>query len=381
MFEENPLDFFISNRMIWFNISEWNEWREANEETPILLEDADFMNANLEGANLKKTNLEGANLRKTNLEGADLYKTNLEGADLYKANLKDAKPSMANMKGVSFIGTNIEGALFQLSNLEGADLLRRNLKGAEFAGTNLKDARLQDANLEGVSFMGANLKNSSLISANLKDTDFFQANLDSADLEWANLEGADLKRAKLEGAKLWKANLEKTCLEAASVNGTTFIWDCWIDEDTDFTGVGLDSARIEPKLKERLKFNIRRRQWRKWYGDKKFKRWPMNLFWKLSDYGGKTDRILEWFALFAAVFALTYYFYGVYGIIWKGSWENPGIIDQLFIMENNSFDFLNSYIRAIYFSVGACKRNKKVQILLYPNEDFTSLPRTIFYVK
>ena len=54
------------------DLTQWNEWRENNQKVSILLEDANFIIANLKGAELINTNLEGADLRNVNLTGAKL---------------------------------------------------------------------------------------------------------------------------------------------------------------------------------------------------------------------------------------------------------------------------------------------------------------------
>ena len=85
----------------------------------------------------------------------------------------------------------------------------------------------------------------------------FEANLKNAELMWANLEGADLTKANLDDADLWRANLKGARLVAAIVNARTFIWGCEFDTQTDFTGMKVDLARIDPQLKESLRAKVR----------------------------------------------------------------------------------------------------------------------------
>ncbi|HJJ98788.1 MAG TPA: hypothetical protein O0X23_01060 [Methanocorpusculum sp.] len=47
------------------------------------------------------------------------------------------------------------------------------------------------------------------------------------------------------------------------------ITDCEINEETDFTGVGLSGSRVDPKLRTQFLRNIRKIQWEKWYAKKK----------------------------------------------------------------------------------------------------------------
>ena len=67
------------------DLTEWSEWRENNQTVSILLEGANFIDANLAGVDLWGANLAGANLRNVNLEGADLWKANLKGTKLIAA--------------------------------------------------------------------------------------------------------------------------------------------------------------------------------------------------------------------------------------------------------------------------------------------------------
>ncbi|MEE8431507.1 MAG: pentapeptide repeat-containing protein [Candidatus Desulfatibia sp.] len=306
------------------DITEWNEWRSKNPFAPIMLENSNLRKAYLKGANLTGANLKDAILNAANLTDSILHEVRFDGAELVATNFTKAKSTE-----VVFDKARMVRVIFNE-----AEILDSSFKGTKIGSSEIKKAYINECNF----------KNANLVRADLSNSHF----------EECNFENSLFQRADLNSAEFHKSNMKGANFEGVAVGGKTLLWDCSINDQTDFTGVGLDSARIEPKLKERLKFNIRRKQWRKWYEDNKIKRWPMNLFWKLSDYGGSTKRILERFALLAAVFTLIYYFWGIYDIIWDGSRENPGIIDQLFIMESNSFDFLTYltfYIRAIYFSV------------------------------
>jgi hypothetical protein len=71
-------------------------------------------------------------------------------------------------------------------------------------------------------------------------------------------------RTYLEAARIEEANLNGTNFTLAAVDGVSLIKDCKFDSETDFTGVGLDSARIDPEIKAAFKNNIRRKKWQKW---------------------------------------------------------------------------------------------------------------------
>jgi len=121
------------------------------------------------------------------------------------------------------------------------------LEGAELGGINLQGADLSKVDLAAADLFAANLRGTKLRCANLTG-----ANLCDADLA-----GTDLRKTNLVNAELWKANLKGAKLAAVIVNAGTFIWGCEFDEYTDFTGMKLDLARIDPRLKERLRTRAR----------------------------------------------------------------------------------------------------------------------------
>jgi len=267
------------------DVSEWNDWRKKNWREDILLEGADLLDAYVESANLLEAHLESARLFLAHLEGAELGGAHLEGA--------------------SFAGAHLEGADLGGAHLEGADIAGAHLKGADLSLAHLKGANLSYAHLEG------------------------------AYLNSAHLEGADLGFAHLEGAKLVYAYLEGAELTAAVVDGQTLLWGCTIDRKTDFTGVGLASARVQPGLRTRLEYNIRRTGWEQWYEKHRFLKWPVKLFWCMSDYGRSTARVIGSFFTAGIAFAFLYFFF-------------PWLVNEL---EVEGISRPLRFVRALYFSV------------------------------
>jgi len=281
------------------DIADWNEWYKKNEGTLILLEGADLNRFCLEGANLLLANLKGAKLRRTNLKGANLLSANFEGAKL----------DYAELQGASFAGNNFNGA--------------------KLRGTNLKGAFLNEAKFESADLSWAELEDASLIRANFKGANLMQA----------NLEGATLISAKLGGANIYQTYIQNSNFMAVAVDGETLIWGCTDDAKTDFTGVALDSARVEPILKEKLKGNVRRMQWRRWCDKQGWVMKKMGLiFWDISDYGRSTRQIAKWFWAWALIFAFIYLAWGLI--------SPPGIIKDLMDINPEL-----SALRSIYFSV------------------------------
>ncbi len=265
------------------NTTEWNKWREKNPKEEIWLQ----------GAKLRGIRLGGANLNHAHLEGARLIFAHLKGARLFYAHL--------------------EGAFLQDAHLEGANLIYAHLERA-----NLKQAHLQAAELT---------------HAHLKGTDLWRA----------QLEGADLAHAHLEGANLYKAGLRGANFRMSIVDGSTLVWECGTDRETDFRGVGLDSCRIDEGTKYLLEYNKRRLNWEDWYMGESRKKWlrkmhqlltfPVRLFWCVSDYGRSTIRVLTVFFALAIVFAFAY-------------WQMPDCV-----MVNGQVGGLASFLHALYFSI------------------------------
>lgn len=237
--------------------------------------------------------------------------------------------------------------------LEGADL-----RGAHLEGAVLRRAHLEGAHLEGVHLWKACLKGAHLEDAHLEGADLRRVLLEGADLRRAHLADAVLKSAHLGGAGLWNARLEGCNLEAATVDARTYIFECTIDEKTNFLGVGLDSARIHPGLKERLEGNIRKRRWLEWYRKRRCARWPVLVFWWMSDYGRSTTRVITAFCAWAFFFAVIYYVLGAIDHYPHKNLPDPGVVKNLFTLDGNSAtgkvipvsDWIIP-LRAVYFSI------------------------------
>jgi uncharacterized protein YjbI with pentapeptide repeats len=303
-------------------MTEWNDWRRKHPNELILLE-----NAPLENADLRFANLENADLSKAHLENANLRCAHLEHSSLWEAHLENASLSKAHLENVYLSNAYLENA-------------------------NLSSAHLENDNLE-----AANLENVDLIDAHLENTRLWAAHLENARLEGANLRGTDFSYAYLQGAN---------CNEAI-VDGETLIWDCKIDRNTKFEGVGLESARVQPQIKQLLEYNTRRTNWEEWYRGKSKKKWvvklhqlmtsPVRLFWCISNYGLSTKRIIFTFFAMAIIFATVYFTCGAVDYYHSGIKEQPGIVKDLFVPVTDEGSISGVYygamiyFRSVYFSV------------------------------
>ena len=331
------------------DITEWNEWRKQHPDQKIALEGAKFRETFLRGAHLG-----WAYLKRANFTGADLGRTELTGS-----HLESAQFTHAYMEEASLSRAHLTNARFEQARLEKANFEEARLEGADFAVAHLKEAYFNGAHMEGVSFFVADLEGARLPKAHLQDAILWGADLRKANFEQANLETANLRFARLEG----------TNFRMAVVNGYTLLCGCNVDRDTDFRGVGLDSARIDSGTKQLLQYNIRRMNWEEWYwdgevhilikhiiaADGSFRRdwrtvrrlpmtFPVRIFWWMSDYGRSTGRIIASFFILAVLFATIFYLWGLI--------EPPGILDYLFVDGNGvEVAWWLVPIRAIHFSV------------------------------
>ncbi len=233
-------------------------------------------------------------------------------------------------------------------SLENADLKEAYLDGVNLSGADLWNADLTDAHLVGADIGDASLNGAKLIGVNLKNADLSNAylqgaNLNEAHLENVNFVGAYLKDARLsdthlEGARFFLVNLQNTNFQLAIVDGSTLFGECTVDHYTDFRNVGLHSARIEQEIKQLLEYNNRRMNWELWHKGMWYKRnswlkWPVRLFWWMSDYGRSTGRIIFTFFVLAFLFTVVYWL-----------WPNC-------VSVNCKVGDLRSFLHALYFSV------------------------------
>jgi len=247
--------------------------------------------------------------------------------------------------------------------LEGAGFSHLYLKGIELCSGHSRDPKRHVIRL---GYFG---------KVYLKGAGFTSSNLQEANLSLADLEDTSFVEARLERAHFEKSNLKKANFLHAAVDGSTLFWDCKINKYkrkenfTDFSGVAINSARIDPSTKQLLEYNIRRKNWEVWYWADKSKKpfdrietkkerclricqvasrltctFPIRLFWTMSCYGISTWRIIIWFLAFVVIFAIIYYLWGLIA--------PPGILDYLF-MDGNGVKVASWLvpIRAIHFSV------------------------------
>jgi hypothetical protein len=281
----------------------------------------------------------------------------------------------SDKKDVSEWNEYCEKHLYEKIWLQGAYLVNANLQGARLIGADFRRANLANAILMKAQVWEANLQGANLDMVNLESSNLQRANLQGAFIPLANLVGAQLVQTNLQDAKFRESNLIGANFEIAVVDGGTLLWKCKVNRYfkenkrfTNFEGVGLGSARIDPGTKQLLEYNIRRKNWQKWYwGQPDEKIWwldtprkkqlrviraiprlvftfPVRWFWWVSNYGISAPRIIEVFLVLAVAFASVYYLWGMIA--------PPGVLDYLFVDGNGvKVAWWLVPIRAIHFSV------------------------------
>jgi hypothetical protein len=218
--------------------------------------------------------------------------------------------------------------------LEEARFISAHLEDATLNGAHLEKAILKGAYTEGADLNNAYLADANLNQAHLEWAEFGNAHIERASFEYAHLDKAEFDHAYLQGAKFNCAIFKGTILNYSEVDEKTEIFMCQIDKETDFRNVSIDSIRMESGTKQLLKYNIRRMNWENWYKEHKILKWPVRLFWQMSDYGISTPSIIGWFFGLAFGFAAIYYLF-------------PSLTANL---HTTGGRFLNM-VRACYFSV------------------------------
>lgn len=113
-----------------------------------ILNNAIFIDAQLERANIRDAQLENADLRGANLKKADLYGANLRGANLRGADLKGAYLYCANLMGADLRDADLRGAYLNDANLEKANLTDAKLESSLWCRTFCIDIVCDEKNLE-----------------------------------------------------------------------------------------------------------------------------------------------------------------------------------------------------------------------------------------
>lgn len=243
-----------------------------------------------------------------------------------------------------------------------------------------REHRGEEILLEGANLRRAFLEGANFRDAHLEESNFSLAHLEGSFFHKALLQGASLKNAHLQDVVFPGADMRGTNVIAAIVNGFTSFWKCKVNryrkdkKFTDFSGVSVNVARIEPSAKQLLEYNVRRKNWEEWYQNEnepirhgalifsnkkirlrtnKILSWLVRKFWEISDYGISTKQVIKTFFAWAVIFAGIYLAWGLIDYHLIGVKDYPGIVSNLFVMEDSQ-QAVSPWLvpfRAVYFSI------------------------------
>ena len=89
---------------------------------------ADFTNAMLDQSDFLEANLSGTNLRRSRIDQASFESCNMTGADFNDAMIRKTSFKGANMRGVSFVGAMVDGVDFTGTDLSTSNLTNASMK-------------------------------------------------------------------------------------------------------------------------------------------------------------------------------------------------------------------------------------------------------------
>lgn len=160
----------------------------------------------------------------------DKVRSSFDLLDVNFREMAFVRPDFFNicLNQASFIDANMEGARFDNCPLRDACFVGTYLKDASFSLTVMWNTSFVDAKLIGAFFRSADLSNGSLVSSDVEGANFYLANLMEADLEnlhnWQKIQ--DIRGANIKGVK----NAPEGFIEWAMQEGAIEVdWDQWHD--------------------------------------------------------------------------------------------------------------------------------------------------------
>lgn len=289
--------------------------------------------------------------------------------DLSNYDLKQKKLEQFDLKNMNFSEADLSESEFKLCAFDKSNLEKINGFGVKFINCSFVSSKLKDSVFSMAVFSESDFRYADFTNTKIHQVDYENCKSDYAIFQQASFNTASLKNTKfayvdLRGCEIVKCELNSAYFEASVVDGETIIWDCYYDEWTNFTGVGLSNARIEPALLSSFQCNIRRIWWKEWYVQKKscvvvstrnklvkgllrLQCFLKNLvyalihfivkgFWWITDYGSSTTRLLMVFA------GTTLFYAGLYIVF-------PWLTNDM-VLNQHQFSIL-TVSRAVYFAV------------------------------
>ena len=233
------------------------------------------------GANVKDVPLDLRNLNfpkevsNPNLSGANLSNCDCRGLSFSTVN----RP--ANLSNIDFRYSDLEGCVF-----EAADLSNCNFTSPR---THITEVNFNAAILDSTIFSGSNLAYSTFSAISKYD---FTLPLKSS------CKSTRFDECNLSGTEFNSCDLSKSIFSRALITPDTTFFDNEMDRHTDFSDTNFDVCRSSFSDKFIVKSNIRRNYWRNVCMHKPILKYPILLFFFLSDYGESTGRLIKSFLFF-----------------------------------------------------------------------------------
>lgn len=114
------------------DMTEWNEWREANPWVEIRLQGANLIVMQLQGANFSSAQCQGANFSMADCRGVNFSSAQCEGANFAGAGCGGANFALARCQGADFNGAYCQKAHFWLAHCQGTLFFKAYCQGANF---------------------------------------------------------------------------------------------------------------------------------------------------------------------------------------------------------------------------------------------------------
>jgi uncharacterized protein YjbI with pentapeptide repeats len=196
-----------------------------------------LVNASFDCLLLDAANFMQANLSKASFYRSRLYNASLSSTDMNECNFQEAKMDELSLSRISLLGAQFQrasliGAQLLFIQGNGSDFRQANLVKTSWMGSILPDAKFDYANINEITFHNADLKNASFYKAFGENSNFWMAEITNTSFREASLPqseflsakgiGADFSEAILHGSNFRFTELDNCLFYNASMNNISF---------------------------------------------------------------------------------------------------------------------------------------------------------------
>ena len=306
------------------DMTEWNKWYEEYMGAPWDTGEKDC-GAWLEGADLKGAHMEEAHLLRAHLERADMSLAHLEGADMSQAHLEGTNMCGANMNGTDMSLAHLEKATMLAAHLRGAGMFRAYLNGADMRWVHLEGADMSQAHLEGADMSQAHLEGTSFYAAWLNEkTDLLGCTYDTTtDFTATAITVTRINPNTLTDLqynirrKQWEEWYELPKIHAVVSVLKERYKNSWIPKMIKSVQkfITYQPRRVQENISSNKTVDVadgtdktREKPRKASFFDRVFVNTPVRMFWRISDYGRSTVRIIGVFFGVNLLFTFIYLF-------------------------------------------------------------------------